>query len=195
MLLGFKHPAAFGRLCVETTGILATCRLGKAPAAFGRLCVETRSGFDRRLPAGPAAFGRLCVETTSSAVADLFGSPAAFGRLCVETLSMLALCRARGHQPPSGGCVLKPLTLVLPSIWASPAAFGRLCVETAARGIGQPAAEPAAFGRLCVETDLMPQSLFYLRSQPPSGGCVLKQHNQSAPQLKHAPSRLRAAVC
>ena len=33
-------PAAFGRLCVETTRWLAD-GLGEKPAAFGRLCVET----------------------------------------------------------------------------------------------------------------------------------------------------------
>ena len=33
------------------------------PAAFGRLCVETSSTTPRRIAAFPAAFGRLCVET------------------------------------------------------------------------------------------------------------------------------------
>ena len=54
-------------------------------------------------------------------------------------------------QPPSGGCVLKPILkrfLVEPNLAA---AFGRLCVETAV-------------------TDLF----FYFAWQPPSGGCVLK---------------------
>ena len=78
------HPAAFGRLCVETRpGAQLAARA--APAAFGRLCVETiQELLDMRLPE-PAAFGRLCVET------DVFWAdwpekiPAAFGRLCVET--------------------------------------------------------------------------------------------------------------
>ena len=34
------QPAAFGRLCVETT-LLDVCDDVAAPAAFGRLCVET----------------------------------------------------------------------------------------------------------------------------------------------------------
>ena len=38
-LLG-KIPAAFGRLCVETTSV-DVCAKDKEPAAFGRLCVET----------------------------------------------------------------------------------------------------------------------------------------------------------
>ena len=33
----------------------------------------------------------------------------------------------------------------------------------------------AAFGRLCVETDVLAQIDSYLKDQPPSGGCVLKQ--------------------
>ena len=35
------HPAAFGRLCVETRCDSVPER-AKRPAAFGRLCVETR---------------------------------------------------------------------------------------------------------------------------------------------------------
>ena len=34
------------------------------------------------------------------------------------------------NQPPSGGCVLKPLFGVPLIVLAQPAAFGRLCVET-----------------------------------------------------------------
>ena len=34
------------------------------PAAFGRLCVETSSNSYQAVRAYPAAFGRLCVETT-----------------------------------------------------------------------------------------------------------------------------------
>ena len=55
------------------------------PAAFGRLCVET-SPFARA--SGlilPAAFGRLCVETCDAAQTGCLSDPAAFGRLCVET--------------------------------------------------------------------------------------------------------------
>ena len=33
-------------------------------------------------------------------------------------------------QPPSGGCVLKPLWPLPPVVPLWPAAFGRLCVET-----------------------------------------------------------------
>ena len=37
--------------------------LREAPAAFGRLCVETSIITTEPLFSGPAAFGRLCVET------------------------------------------------------------------------------------------------------------------------------------
>ena len=76
-------PAAFGRLCVETTENTIVCNWC-FPAAFGRLCVETFLVECRRKESLPAAFGRLCVET-----------PSGIGRLGII------------FQPPSGGCVLK----------------------------------------------------------------------------------------
>ena len=57
-------PAAFGRLCVETS-YLALLRMEALPAAFGRLCVETRKAEQGVNASVPAAFGRLCVETKS----------------------------------------------------------------------------------------------------------------------------------
>ena len=100
-------------------------------AAFGRLCVETIYANGQRVMCSKsAAFGRLCVETTEAALANLSG----------------------GHQPPSGGCVLKQLCVVLSIFTQTSAAFGRLCVETTKKW------KPTR-----------------RRSQPPSGGCVLKQ--------------------
>ena len=55
------------------------------PAAFGRLCVETSQKFITRGLDVPAAFGRLCVETNRGGYITPSLSPAAFGRLCVET--------------------------------------------------------------------------------------------------------------
>ena len=86
------YAAAFGRLCVETTYFAGTNRYGGA-AAFGRLCVETPFS---RFP--PAAF-----------------TAAAFGRLCVETQNCRRRTQLERAQPPSGGCVLKPI-LAMP-IW------------------------------------------------------------------------------
>ena len=77
-------------------------------------------------------------------------------------------------QPPSGGCVLKPLYQVAYLTGDQPAAFRRLCVETSIHRRQATRHRPAAFRRLCVET--LPSILKrYRHSQPPSGGCVLKQ--------------------
>ena len=78
-------------------------------------------------------------------------SSAAFGRLCVETLGCVHFV-TETHQPPSGGCVLKQLTLG-----------------------GSPPRGAAAFGRLCVETHAI-RSENTGSAQPPSGGCVLKRN-------------------
>ena len=100
-------PAAFRRLCVETTPTspilyqtnqppLGGCvlkRLGHIrkeatdkPAAFRRLCVETYNYLNKRCMIEPAAFRRLCVETRmASSLIQQGREPAAFRRLCVET--------------------------------------------------------------------------------------------------------------
>ena len=56
-------PAAFGRLCVETSWLTMLQPLA-LPAAFGRLCVETVVLNHLQPKFQPAAFGRLCVETS-----------------------------------------------------------------------------------------------------------------------------------
>ena len=169
------YPAAFGRLCVETSLFdKGLCGFVERPAAFGRLCVETsqNTSLPFRMviqpPSGgcvlkhldsltntvinsPAAFGRLCVETIEHPQSYDASEPAAFGRLCVETYPAL----------PFSIMVFKP------------AAFGRLCVETPNSQPCYRPRPPAAFGRLCVETS---GDRYTLREplQPPSGGCVLK---------------------
>ena len=55
-------------------------------------------------------------------------------------------------QPPSGGCVLKLIILIIRTLIALAAAFGRLCVETLERYPASLDGSAAAFGRLCVET-------------------------------------------
>ena len=60
----------------------------------------------------PAALGRLCVETLGHFIPYLTDMPAAFGRLCVETLQFEPESETK-TQPPSGGCVLKLLCVVL----------------------------------------------------------------------------------
>ena len=59
-----SEPAAFGRLCVETSLKRKIASI-RNPAAFGRLCVETRCDKPYFWRRDPAAFGRLCVETLS----------------------------------------------------------------------------------------------------------------------------------
>ena len=58
----FAFPAAFRRLCVETTDICGGQKW-LAPAAFRRLCVETMNPDFVEGDVIPAAFRRLCVET------------------------------------------------------------------------------------------------------------------------------------
>ena len=66
-------------------GSIQRIGINSHPAAFGRLRVETATKSGTFEPLGPAAFGRLRVETfgKSAVFKPLF--PAAFGRLRVET--------------------------------------------------------------------------------------------------------------
>ena len=56
------QPAAFRRLCVETSEMFGAVE-SAVPAAFRRLCVETIPTDNRPNRSYPAAFRRLCVET------------------------------------------------------------------------------------------------------------------------------------
>ena len=57
------------------------------PAAFRRLCVETSPDWGMAGYYAPAAFRRLCVETTLPKSSSTQTVPAAFRRLCVETMT------------------------------------------------------------------------------------------------------------
>ena len=123
----------------------------------------------------PAAFGRLCVETFryASPSMRLRSQPPSGGcvlKLCGAMLGCIAWL-----QPPSGGCVLKPRRQHRRHRPIQPAAFGRLCVETVNGIVDNSYTYPAAFGRLCVETPTGRHSASIPQTQPPSGGCVLKQ--------------------
>ena len=59
-------------------------------------------------PRKAATFGWLCVETAMPVVAMATDYAATFGWLCVETFRRQRLLHLI-LQPPSGGCVLKPL--------------------------------------------------------------------------------------
>ena len=167
------------------------------PAAFRRLCVETTLGvrYKSQKPY-PAAFRRLCVETNQSDYPRHRSKiqPPLGG--CVLKPLDIQRGEKRWDQPPLGGCVLKLVighVLLMPQVPAAfrrlcvetilatllstfgdPAAFRRLCVETS-RNIGSSGiAPPAAFRRLCVETFHWQRLGKFPRGQPPLGGCVLK---------------------
>ena len=80
------------------------------------------------------------------------------------------------EQPPSRGCVLKPLINVKNLIDYPAAAFARLCVETVTGSDQSGSHAAAAFARLCVETAISPLVRQIVVKQPPSRGCVLKHH-------------------
>ena len=94
---------------------------------------------------------------------------------CVLKHKFMIFIRIKLSQPPSGGCVLKPSDILDKKHHPCPAAFGRLCVETDVPRGCVCVAVPAAFGRLCVETRKCANGSARAKSQPPSGGCVLKR--------------------
>ena len=64
------RPAAFGRLCVETTGERYTLREPLQPPSGG--CVlKPKFAVNKQIVKFPAAFGRLCVETTTLSPKEL----------------------------------------------------------------------------------------------------------------------------
>ena len=107
-VVAFPSPAAFRRLCVETTKLFIPILICKVPAAFRRLCVETITAFRRHY------YG--------------ISQPPSGG--CVLKQSAKADGLEAGCQPPSGGCVLKPGESQSTPTVPNPAAFRRLCVET-----------------------------------------------------------------
>ena len=56
-------------------------------------------------------------------------------------------------QPPSGGCVLKPLTKLNGSLSKAQPPSGGCVLKLLQTVISSHSASAAAFGRLCVETD------------------------------------------
>ena len=99
-------PAAFRRLCVETSVKCLSSLLASQPPSGG--CVLKPYGDVQLYGNGAAAFRRLCVETVinSNGWNWLGKTTAAFRRLCVETV-IRDLSSINLYQPPSGGCVLK----------------------------------------------------------------------------------------
>ena len=127
-----RFPAAFGRLCVETPIRISSPAIAITQPPSGGCVLKPCLIFHSFFQVCPAAFGRLCVETSHHPRLRGNCFPAAFGRLCVET-SLSSPMRWTIVQPPSGGCVLKPMDSASDNPSFGPAAFGRLCVETLLR--------------------------------------------------------------
>ena len=82
-------------------------------------------------------------------------------------------------QPPSGGCVLKPLpTVRCGNARCQPPSGGCVLKRWLPRKTHPKTVRPAAFGRLCVETISNNPTRYGIVNQPPSGGCVLKQQKR-----------------
>ena len=78
-------------------------------------------------------------------------------------------------QPPSGGCVLKQTNIQPnPQHERQPPSGGCVLLKPAVVVGSNGAQSAAAFRRLCVETSAISGSKFSWNEQPPSGGCVLK---------------------
>ena len=100
-------PAAFGRLCVETTAIFRTLKLCWLQPPSGGCVLKLHSGFVVIGQSAQPPSGGCVLKPPYIYCSPLSVAPAAFGRLCVETVGK-PLKFARMLQPPSGGCVLKP---------------------------------------------------------------------------------------
>ena len=153
-------------------GINTVC-VAPMPAAFRRLCVETTKFCIFWIVQSPAAFRRLCVETITASQGGAATIQPPLGG-CVLKQWKPRPYPSRLYQPPLGGCVLKLLSAVDFLTTEYPAAFRRLCVETRLFSRKIILSPPAAFRRLCVETKCLRLIQLY-HHQPPLGGCVLKQ--------------------
>ena len=160
-----SRPAAFRRLCVETTVTTMICRC---------LCTQPPSG------------GCVLKPAYYTASAPDRRQPPSGG--CVLKPMLCRYLTGFRHQPPSGGCVLKQTNAERAHCRGKPAAFRRLCVETLdnCRAFPVEAYQPPSGG--CVLKLLAVNHNTIGVSQPPSGGCVLKQpHNRASPQLPRQP--------
>ena len=149
------------------------------PAAFGRLCVETktvlRSAVKRYFQ--PPSGGCVLKRLSKLWLSPNFIQPPSGG--CVLKLYLIPILYLLLCQPPSGGCVLKQrLRVRADDAQYQPPSGG--CVLKQTRGFwAKSLALPAAFGRLCVET-WFAYLVWAETHQPPSGGCVLKHAREQA---------------
>ena len=145
----FAHPAAFRRLCVETTAFFRAVGSWCA-AAFRRLCVETAPAS----PPGwaisqPPSGGCVLKPSRPFLLARPTAQPPSGG--CVLKPSRPFLLARPTAQPPSGGCVLKPAFVRGKAEIADQPPSGGCVLKLPRQRTGKPA-YAAAFRRLCVET-------------------------------------------
>ena len=151
-------------------------RRHRHPAAFGRLCVETSLYSPPQSEGKPAAFGRLCVETTKESPKRLQRTQPPSGGCVLKQIHFTQeIRRSLRDQPPSGGCVLKQICRTSQNFRSRQPPSGGCVLKQNAGASYDKDGKPAAFGRLCVETVHNKFEHYTRLSQPPSGGCVLKQ--------------------
>ena len=129
---GLKNrPAAFGRLCVETTATAPKRFHGRQPPSGGcvlkppfRWLYHSRFG---QPPSGGCVLKQRARQRLNAGIRN--SQPPSGG--CVLKHVSRSNDWQMEIQPPSGGCVLKQHNGSPTSLHTSPAAFGRLCVETA----------------------------------------------------------------
>ena len=124
-----KHPAAFGRLCVETLPYRTSTAqtLPQPPSGGCVLKLNTMKIFEAP-EIQPPSGGCVLKHPRDSMPHCLVRQPPSGGCVLKHERGWLVQCR--GHQPPSGGCVLKRAKEEAYTALMEPAAFGRLCVET-----------------------------------------------------------------
>ena len=121
-------PAAFRRLCVETSGRLNALKTQIQPPLGGCVLKPLRGWglemFDIQPP-----LGGCVLKPRFQSCPNLPPRQPPLGG-CVLKLSRRGAHNRACGQPPLGGCVLKLLGADRTAAEAEPAAFRRLCVET-----------------------------------------------------------------
>ena len=145
-----RQPPSGG--CVLKQADKRSAGLFAAPAAFRRLCVETTPSIPNPYLSQnqPPSGGCVLKQGKFADESQQMSQPPSGGCVLKHAWAHPSVLERR--QPPSGGCVLKRSSNRLSVSSSSPAAFRRLCVET--KGIFEfwNGSKPAAFRRLCVET-------------------------------------------
>ena len=141
-----------------------------------------------------ATFGWLCVETNCSFLAWCWCSCSHLRvAVCWNKLTQLTVQKFK-LQPPSGGCVLKPLFSHELNCAPFAATFGWLCVETSIKSNTPCFKSAATFGWLCVET-IYNRGNYNLNPAATFGWLCVETRLCSQLNLNTLCSHLRVAVC